>query len=57
MKVRVTLMTSNDVPISCLGKDPEKKVKSAWDALAAILRLQGDDDIYVESTEIVEDGE
>jgi len=57
MKVRVTLMTSNDVPVSVLGDDPEEKAKQVWDIATAFLSAQGDDDIYVEKVEIVEGDE
>lgn len=57
MKVRVKLMTINNVPASALGDDPEKVIKKAWDAAAAVLALQGPDDIYIEEIELVEDYE
>ena len=57
MKVRVTLMTSKNVPVSALGEDPEEKAKQVWDIAVAFLSAQGDDDIYVEKVEIVEDDE
>ena len=55
MKVRVTLMTENDVPVSTLGDDPVRSIRTAWDFVVGLLRMQGDDDIYVEKVEIVEE--
>lgn len=55
MKVRVKLITINNVPASALGDDPEKVIKKAWDAVTAVLALQGEDEIYVEEVELVED--
>lgn len=61
MKVRVTLMTSNDAPVSALGSidSAERIVKSSWDMFVALLKMQSktDDDIYVEKIEIVKDEE
>lgn len=54
MRVRVTLMTENDVPVSVLGENPEQKIRDAWDVTIAALDLMIEDSIYVESTEIVE---
>lgn len=41
MKVRVTLMTSNNVPVSALGDDPEEKAKQVWEIAVAFLSAQG----------------
>lgn len=57
MKVRVKLMTINNVPASALGDDPEKVIKKARDAVAAVLAIQGEDDIYIGEIELVEDDE
>lgn len=56
MKVRVTLMTENDVPVSELGENPEQKVKAIWDILMSLIVMQsGDDKGYVEKIEILEE--
>lgn len=59
MKIRVTLMTENNVPVSELGEYPERKIRHAWDALIGILALyqNSDEEIWVEKTEIVDEGE
>lgn len=56
MKVRVTVMTENDVPVSELGENPEQKIRKAWGALLACLDLMSEDNenIYLENIEIVE---
>ena len=61
MKVRVTLMTENNVPIEKLGPNPEAKIKEAWEFIMtvmnadAIANSENGDRGYVESVEIVED--
>ena len=60
MKVRVTLMTSNDVPVSTFKNihDAEILAKSAWDMFVSVLKMQNNtnnDDVYVEKVEIVKD--
>lgn len=57
MMVRVKLMTISNVPASALGDDPEKVLKKAWEAAAAVLALQDEADIYIEEIELVEDDE
>ena len=54
MKVRVTVMTENNVPVSELGENPERKIRKAWDAIIAFINLMSEDRIYVENTELVE---
>lgn len=54
MKVRVTVMTENNVPVSELGENPERKIRDAWDAVIACLNLMSEDSIYVENIELVE---
>ena len=55
MKVRVTLMTINDAPVSALGADPEKTIKNVWDLV--LNSLNSNDTAYVEKVEIVEEEE
>ena len=54
MKVRVTLMTENDKPISVLGENPEEKLKRGWELICAMLNTMSDDSAALESVEIVE---
>lgn len=54
MKVRVTLMTENDKPVSDLGENPEEKIRKAWEFVCALLNMRGDDRTTLERAEIVE---
>lgn len=54
MKVRVTLMTENDKPVSDLGEDPEEKIKRAWEFVVALLNIRSEDSATLENIEIVE---
>ena len=54
MKVRVTVMTENNVSVSELGENPEQKIRKAWDAIIAFIDLLNEDSIYVENIELVE---
>lgn len=54
MKVRVTIMTENDKPISVLGENPEEKAKRGWELVLALLNTQSEDKATLESVEIVE---
>lgn len=54
MKVRVTIMTENDKPISNLGDSPEETAKRGWELLLALLNTQSDDKATLEKVEIVE---
>lgn len=56
MKVRVTLMTENDCPVSNIGPNAEEKARRAWEALCAMINLAGGpnkDKVTLESVEIV----
>ena len=56
MKVRVTLITENDKPVSMLGENPEVSIKRAWDLVLAMLSLESkdpSDKAFVESVEII----
>ena len=57
MRVRVILMTENDVPVERLGENPLEKLKGAWDvAIALISTLSPDNEsVYVERVEIVDE--
>ena len=56
MKVRVVLITENDVPVEALGENPAEKIKRAWDAFFALNSLASDngDKGYVEAVEIMD---
>ena len=54
MKVRVTIITENDKPVSILGENPEEKLKGAWEWLLAMLNTLGDDKATLEKVEVVE---
>lgn len=53
MKVRVTLLTENNTPISVLGENPEEKLRKAWEAFAAMVNCAGEDRCTVESVAFV----
>ncbi len=60
MKVRVTIMTENDVPFEKIASVPnvEEKVKAAWDYAIKLINtmiLGGGETAYVESTEIIKE--
>ena len=52
MKTRIVLYGENDKPISILEDNPQEKVKKAWDAVIALLAVNTDDIIRVESVEV-----
>lgn len=54
MRVRVTVMTENNVPVSELGENSEQKIRDVWDATIAFIDLMSEDRIYVENIELVE---
>ena len=59
MKVRVTLITENDKPVSMLGKNPEVSIKRAWDLVLAMSSLESKDPsdrAFVEGVEIIGEG-
>ena len=59
MKVRVTLITENDKPVSMLGENPEIAIKRAWDLVLAMLSLESKDPsdrAFVENVEIIGEG-
>lgn len=56
MKIRVTLLTENNKPVSVLGENPEEKIKRAWElALTLIMTLNNGDKALVEKVEVLED--
>ena len=60
MKVIVTLLTKNDVPVEKLGENPEEKVRQAWEGVVGMLKLlfvdsDNHDDIDLLSIEIMGD--
>lgn len=58
MKIRLTVMTENDVPAKALGENGLEKARRVWETLFALLSLQADstDTIRLEKIELVEDG-
>ena len=54
MKVRVTILTENDKPVSALGDNPEEKAKRAWELILALLNAAGEDRATLEKVEIVD---
>ena len=57
MKIRVTLLTENDRPVSALGDNPTEKAKIAWDLIALMLMDMSEtsEKCTVEKVEIVEE--
>lgn len=59
MKARITLMVENIHPVSVLGENPEAKIRTGWEVLAAMLSTPSSptgDTAHVESVEIVDRG-
>lgn len=56
MKVRVTLLTENNKPVSTLGENPERKIRYAYNTLLGIWGATGKngDKGKVEKVEILE---
>lgn len=54
MKVRVTLITENDKPVSVLGENPEETARKGWELVLALLNAQSEDRATLERVEIVE---
>ncbi len=58
MKIRVTLLTENDEPISVLGENPEEKIRKAYEFILALGMLKSPgDSAVIEKIEIVEEEE
>ena len=57
MKVRVVLITENNVPVERLGANAADTVKEAWNMFLRMIEASSDnsDRGYVESVEILED--
>lgn len=55
MKVRITLMTENNVPLEELGDNPEDKIKLAWEIYLQCVSAgaENEDKAYVESVEVL----
>ena len=58
MKVRVTLMTENDIPASSLGNDPEGTARKAWEIFLKTVCAfsEHNDYAYVEKVEFIDEG-
>ena len=58
MKIRLTVITENDKPVSILGENPEEKIKQAWDlVLTIIATLNPGDKAFVEKVEVIEEND
>lgn len=61
MKIRVTIMTENNVPVSTLGDNPLTKIKGAWECVVAVINecsnSENGDKAELEKVEIVDEGE
>lgn len=57
MKLRVVLITENNVPVERLGANATDTVKEAWNMFMRMVEIDSDngDRGYVESVEILED--
>lgn len=54
MKVRLTILTENDKPVSVLGENAEEKIKGGWELLLAMINSLGEDKATIEKVEVVE---
>ena len=56
MKVRVTLMTENDAPVSSLVENPEEAIRNGWKLFLGLSIATSDyaDKSHVEKVEILE---
>lgn len=56
MKIRVTLSTENNVPVSSLGDNPEEKVRAAWELICNMMNdLSDRDTMSLDKIEILGD--
>lgn len=55
MKVKITFLTENDIPVSELGENPEREIQKLWELFCAMLNIQCEDTIRLEKTEILGD--
>lgn len=55
MKIKLTLITENNVPVESLGDKPEEKIKQAWELVLSMIATLSDDEskAQVESVEIL----
>lgn len=58
MKIRLTIMTENDVPASVLGENGLEKVRQVWGTLITLLSLNAapNESLSLENVELVEEG-
>lgn len=56
MKIKLTLITENNVPVESLGDKPEEKIKRSWELIMSIMSSLSDDESkgQVEHVEILE---
>lgn len=55
MKIRVTLMTENDKHVSIPKEKLEQLATVSWERVIKMLNELGDDNVYLERCEIVEE--
>lgn len=55
MKIRVTLMTENDKHVPIPKEELERLATESWEKVIKLLNGIGDDDMYLERCEIVEE--
>lgn len=55
MKIKLTLITENNVPVETLGDEPEEKIKLSWELVLSMIATLSDDEskAQVESVEIL----
>ena len=59
MKIRLTIMTENDVPVEALGENGLEKARGMWEILIALLSLQAkpNESISLEKVELVDESD
>ena len=58
MKIRLTLITENDNPISVLGENPEEKIKDVYERILARAMLKSPGDrAVIEKVEVIEEND
>jgi hypothetical protein len=60
MKIRVTLLTENNRPVSALGQNPTENARRGWELVCALLNSASGvnkDHVALEALEIVEEAE
>ena len=55
MKIRVVLMTENNMPVSALGDNPEEIARRGWETFCALQNMKSEDRVTLEKIEIIGD--